>query len=284
MDRFDWLELDSTPGVAVPVSPAVLPLESPAQMPNDAPSFYRAARTMREAGHFRAATEYYRKAIALNDHHFDAWVELIDTLVRARRIAEANTASLEAHEAFKQVRSLYASRALVLAQLGQLPDAMRHSDVSVESTESGWYARSVRGEVFLRIGAGHRTDALASFEQALQLAQNAWEPSFLAGWALLDARYFALAAGYFAEAAHQHPRAPILWLCLGDCFRELRFYDQALFYYQRVTELEPASEIALARQKQCGSLVYGLMRALSRDSLQKRWRRDFDRQFGRNKD
>ncbi|MDZ4857535.1 MAG: hypothetical protein SGI88_01020 [Candidatus Hydrogenedentes bacterium] len=282
MDRFDWLELDSTPGIAQTRRSSQKEPAAALAMPNDSASFYRAAREMRAAGHFRAATEFYRKATALNDHHFDAWAELIDTLVRARRMTEAASASQEAHEAFKQVRLLYASRALVLAHQGNFQEAMRYSDVSVDAAELSWYARSVRGELQLKMNPAHRNDALASFEQAMQMARHAWEPAFLAGWVLLDAKHFALAAGFLAEAAHQRPRAPLLWLCLGDCFRELKFYEQALFYYQRVTELEPASEIALARQKECGSLVYGLMRALSRDSLQKRWRRDFDRLLGRD--
>lgn len=249
-------------------------------MPKDAPSFYRAARGMRESGHFKAATDFYRRAVGFDDHHYDAWVELVDTLVRARRVEEADATSLEAHESHKQVRVLYASRALVLAHLGRLNEAMQFSDVSVDADQS-WYARCVRGEVLLRMDVGFRGDALDLFEQATRLAQNAWEPAFLAGWVLLDAKQYALAAGYLAEAAHQHPRASLTWLCLGDCFRELKFYEQALFYYQRVTELEPSSAIAIQRQKECGPLMFGLMRAFSRDSLQKRWRREFDKLFGR---
>lgn len=280
MDRFDWLELDSTPGVAAPASPRNVVPAGPVTMPKDAPSFYRAARGMREAGHFKAATDFYRRAVGFDDHHYDAWLELVDTLVRARRVAEADAASLEAHENHKQVRVLYASRALALAHLGRFDEAMQFSDVSVDADES-WYSRSVRGEILLRMDFGFRGEALALFEEATRLAQNAWEPAFLAGWVLLDAKQFALAAGYLAEAAHLRPRASLTWLSLGDCFRELKFYEQALFYYQRVTELEPSSEIAIQRQKECGPLMFGLMRAFSRDSLQKRWRREFDKQFGR---
>lgn len=283
MDRFDWLELDSTLGIAMPGRTASQVPPVSGVMPNDAPSFYRAARDMRASGHFRAATEFYRKATGLSDHHFDGWVELIDTLVRARRMKEAAAASLDAHEAFKQVRVLYASRALVLAHEGNFNEAMRYSDTSIGAMEKAWYPRFVRGEIQLRMNPATLSTALASFEQAIQLADEAWEPALLAGWVLLDARLFALAAGFLAEAAHQNPRAPLAWLCLGDCFRELKFYEQALFYYQRVTELEPASEIALARQKECSSLIYGLMRVFSRDTLQKRWRRDFDRLLGRDK-
>jgi tetratricopeptide (TPR) repeat protein len=281
MDRFDWLELDSTPGIASPPAPSQKAAVEPAAMPKDAPTFYRAAKAMREAGHFKAATDFYRRAVGFDDHHFDAWIELVDTLVRARRIADADAASLEAYENHKQFRTLYASRALVLAHLGRFPEAMQFSDVSVDAGNEAWYAHTARGEILLRMDVGFKGEALALFEQATRLAQNAFEPAFIAGWALLEAKQYALAASYLAEAAHQCPRAPLAWLCLGDCFRELKFYEQALFYYQRVTELEPASAIALERQKECGSVMYGLMRAFTRDSLQKRWRREFDKLFGR---
>ncbi|MCC6154133.1 MAG: hypothetical protein IT367_10270 [Candidatus Hydrogenedentes bacterium] len=281
MDRFDWLELDSTPGLAQPAKPPKSTEASELTMPKDAPSFYRAAKSMREAGHFKTATDFYRKAVGFDDHHYDAWVELIDTLVRARRIADADAASQEAYENHKQVRVFYASRALVLAHLGRFNEASQFSDVSVDADES-WYSRTIRGEILLRMNAGFREDALALFEQGTRLAQNAWEPAFLAGWVLLDVKMYALAAGYLAEAARMRPRSSLTWLCLGDCFRELKFYEQALFYYQRVTELEPSSQIALQRQKECAPLIYGLMRAFTRDSLQKRWRREFDKLFGRD--
>ena len=63
MDRFDWLELDSTPGFAAPNSRTQAAPIEPVTMPKDAPSFYRAARGMRESGHFKAATDFYRRAV-----------------------------------------------------------------------------------------------------------------------------------------------------------------------------------------------------------------------------
>lgn len=88
-------------------------------------------------------------------------------------------------------------------------------------------------------------------------------------------------AGHVSEAAHFHPRAPIVWLCLGDCFGELRLYAQALVYYQRVTELEPTNELANQRQKECSGLICGLTRLFRRASLQTRWEKAFDKAMGR---
>ncbi len=116
-----------------------------------------------------------------------------------------------------------------------------------------------------------RKQALACLEDAVSWADPAWEAHFAAGWMLLDAELPTLAAGHFAEAGHAKPYASIAWLCLGDCFRALRLYDQALFYYQRVTELEPTHDLALKRQKECSPKLFGLMRVFNRNALRKRW-------------
>ncbi|MFA6243129.1 MAG: tetratricopeptide repeat protein [Candidatus Hydrogenedentales bacterium] len=277
MDRFDWLELDSAPGVAPSARASVAPAAAARAMPTDGPSFYRAAREMRYAGHFKAATDFYRKAIGLDERNYGAWVELIDTLVRAGRLEEADTLSREASENYKLVRVFYAARALVLAHTGNMAEAMSLSDISIDADAHTWYSRCVRGELFLKADLSFRFEALRLYEEAQGLVKAPWEPAFLAGWALLDARQFALAASHLAEAAHLNARAPLIWLCLGDCFKALKFYEQALFYYQRVSELEPASDLAVKRQKECGSLVYGLMRLFRSQDLTSRWRREFEK-------
>ncbi len=283
MDRFDWLELESTAGASSAKEIGQTPA-APRTMPHDAPSFYRAAREMREAGHFKAATDFYRRAVGFDDRHYAARVELIDTLVRAGRIAEAVTAAADAYENYRQVRPFYASRALVLAHQGLFDEAMPCSDVSIEGGDRSWYSRCIRGEILLRMNPSFRLEALDLFEEATNLVRTPWEPQFLAGWILLDARLYTLAAAHLAEAAHLNPRVPLCWLCLGDCFRELRFYEQAVFYYQRVMELEPTNELALARQKECASRIYGLMRVFRRESLYRRWRREFDKNMDREID
>ncbi|MBX7259038.1 MAG: hypothetical protein K1Y02_21930 [Candidatus Hydrogenedentes bacterium] len=276
MDRFDWLELDSAAGIAAHRE-STSPAPPPRAMPTDGPSFYRAGREMRYAGHFKAATDFYRKAIGFDERNYGAWVELIDTLVRAGRMQEADTLSREANDNYKLVRLFYAARALVLAHMGNMPEAMALSDVSVDAGDRSWYSRCVRGELLLKADASFRFEALKMYEEAQSLAQSPWEPAFYAGWSLLDAHQYALAASYLTEAAHLNARAPLIWLCLGDCFKALKFYDQAIFYYQRVSELEPTSDLAVKRQKECGSLVFGLMRVFRSRDLHARWRREYEK-------
>lgn len=273
MDRFDWLEIDPTgsaPSAALPVGEPV-----------DAAAFYRAARRMREAGHFRAASNFYEKTTSLEPHHHRAWVEWIDTLVRARQIGMAAARSAHAIGAFKRVRSIYAARGLVLLHEGKLRDALHHITIGLEGDEDKWYAQCIRGELELRRDVTASQEALMWLERGTESANPQWEAYFIGGWALQDAQLPTLAAGYFAEAGHRHPRAPLSWLCLGDCFAALRLYDQALFYYRRVLELEPTNELAIERQKKVSPRLFGLMRAFRKEDLRERWNKAFREMQGR---
>jgi tetratricopeptide (TPR) repeat protein len=271
MDRFDWLEMDdTTPAreVKAPTAP---------QRPQDGPSYYRAARRMRQAGHFDAAVDYYRSAVGYDDQHFAARVELVDTLIRAQRIDEADAASEEALESYKQVRQFYASRALALAHQERFNEALPLSDVSIEGGDRSWYSRCVRAELLLRLNSDHRFAALELVEEAVGLAEYPWECFFLSGLAFLNAALPALAASHLTEAAHLNPRAAICWLYLGDSFRDLKLYDQAQFYYQRVVEVESSHDVAIQRQRDCAPNLFGLLRGIRKESLIQRWNKEFEK-------
>lgn len=268
MDRFDWLELESgnTP------RPVDYGLK---QAPNDGPSFYRAARRMRESGHFKSASECYQKSIGFDDANYGARVELIDTLVRAHQLELAEEKAKEAVEAYGLVRQFYASRALVFAHRGNLSDAFGHSDVSLEE-ERNWYCVAVRAELLLKSSRDNRVLATELLEEAVDLATDRWEPHFIAGTILLDCGWPPLAAGHFSEAIHCNPRAVVGWISLGDCFQALRLYDQALFYFQKAIELESNHEVALSRERECAPRLFGLTRMFRTVDLRARWDQAYD--------
>jgi len=268
MDRFDWLELSKVPKEAQSG-------RLPGKPPHDGPSFYTAARRMREAGHFRAATAYYQRAVGFDDHNYQARAEWIDTLIRANHLQEAAACATEALDTFRQVRPFYAARALTLAHTGQAALAYPLSDVSLEG-EPSWYACVVRAEVLLKDSLQNRDEALRFLERALEIAHGKWEPYFVAGIILLDAGWPTLAAAHLAEAVHIKPGAAAGLLCLGDCFRDLGLYDQALFYYQKILDTTPKHEAALERQRACAPRLFGLMRPFRTEDLRKRWNAQFE--------
>jgi len=269
MNRFDWLEFDT------PAEPNYADGALRAA-PQDGPSCYQAGRRMRESGFFESAAKYFKKAVGFNEHHHAAWIALVDTLIRAGEIEEADQISHDALNNYRKVRLFYASRALALAHRGSLREAFPLSGVSLEG-EATWYSRAVRAELLLKESLQNRAAALALLEEALDLAEGRWESCFVGGLILFDAGWPALAAGFFSEAGRHNPRAAAGWLYLGDCFHALRLYEQARFYYQKVQELEPQHELTLRRMKASAGHVFGLTRVFQPNSLQRRWNREFEK-------
>lgn len=271
MDRFDWLEMDRT-GRGQNAGPL-----DHAGPPVDAPSYLRAANRMFGSGHFKTAADYYRKAVEYDGRQYDAWVRLIDTLVRGKRLEEAMNLSEEAVERFKRVRILYSARALVLAHAGLHLQAWPFCDVGLEGDKPPWYARHVKAELSLIESPKTPLDAVRLFEDSVAEAEWPWRANLLAGWAYLDRALPVVAAGFLSEAARHNPRAPLVWLCLGDCFKGLRLYEQAAFYYDRAAELEPQNELILERRKTCQPLLAGLMRVFRGEDVRKRLRDEYRR-------
>lgn len=272
MNRFDFLEFE-TSGKASRNASVPMPDNL-----RDGPDYYRAAQGMRASGHFYAAAQLYEKALGFDAHHHLTWVELIDSLVRAGKLAEADTQSQRALAMSGQVHVFYAARALVLAYANRLPEAVSHAEMGMQARGDAWYTRCAYAEVLVRKNRRDAARAVALVEQAADMTDNPWEVYFLAGWAFLHARLAAHAAALYAEAAHFNPKAPCCWLGLGDAFRALRLYDQAVFYYRRAAELEPDNEIALRRQAAVLPNLFGLMQGLfAPTDLRRRWQKRLER-------
>lgn len=272
MDEFDYLEFDSwsTPRPEAEKSTAPAKL-SPSER----------GRRCRQRGDFYEAAQWFESAVQLNDHDFGARVMRVDSLVRAGMVDEADRASAVNLKKFGRVREHYGSRALVLAHLGQFAEARRHCTVALEGDKHSAYAHCVRGELTLLEDAGDFENAMRWFEQAVDFAEDRWEANVVAGTALLRADLPMLAAPFFAEAGHFAPLAAYSWVGLGDCFAELRLYDQALFYYRRVLQVDPSNAAAMAREKKYAGGVYGLMKALYRPNLMRRWNEAYDKMLRR---
>lgn len=267
MDRFDWLEIKGAEAEKAQEA------QADDSFGHDSQGYYRRARKMREAGHFRLAVQYYQQATGLDSHHYIAWRELIDTLVRARQLKRADEVSSKALQLHPNVVELYAARGLVLLHMQQMDSAKAHVERGHANGDRSWYLSCVQAEIILLDNKGYAKEVSDCMTAAFEASNHSWEPYFIGGWFMLDAELPTWAAGYLAEAGHRNPTAPIVWLCLGDCFRDLRLFDQAMFYYQKATELEPEHQLALKRQRACAPSIFGMMRIFSKESLLERWNR-----------
>lgn len=242
MSRFDWLELSEQSASEAPREPLL------SRRPDDASSYYQAARKLREAGHFKSAADYYQRCVGLNERNYAGVTEMIDTLVRAGLFEDAERYSVEALENARQVPLLYASRALVLAHRGALTEAWPLSQTAFDHTDH-WYAQFVWAELQLRAARENLPEVVQALDALVERHTDHWELHFLSAWILLQAPAPAHAACFAADAAHLKPRSVASWINLGDCFFALRLYDQALFYYQRAIDIETNHPLALERQR-----------------------------------
>lgn len=267
MDTFDFLEFDSWSEASStrPRSPSY-----------DAAAYDR-GRDSRQRGDFFEAAQWFDAAVDANDHDYAARVLHVDSLVRAQMYDDAAKAS-EAHlKRFPRVREHYASRALALGHIGQYDQAIYQCAVALEGEKISSYARCVRGELALLQNPADHETAMRWFEHSVDLADDRWESHIVSGLALLDADFPTLAAAFFAEAGHANAAAAFSWIGLGDCFAELRLYDQALFYYRRALQTDPGNFQALKREKKYAGGVFGLLHALHRPNLVRRWNDACDR-------
>ncbi len=266
---FDWLELDPAHS-----GEAVEDKGRPTRVrPTDGPTTLAAARELRHAGFVKSSIPYYAKATALQVHQHNAWVEYLDTLVRIKALDSAEKLVQERVEQYGQVRVFYAVSALIQAHRGNFKEAMKYSDVSLEG-QTGYYGTCVRAEILLRAKVSsrtHRRDALEILETCIASSNDPWEPLVLGGCMLLDAGWFAHAAGFFTEAAHKEPTRALAWVCLADSFYALRLYEQAVFYYEQAKGLEPLLQPAIQGKIRSVRYVFGLMETFNKETLEERW-------------
>ena len=275
MTHFDWLEFYSSDvGDEENEATPDLPVE-PVREPSDADGFYKSAGRMREAGNFEAAANLYERALGLDKYHHMSWIMMIDSLVRAKKLRDADEKSSEAIETFGQVHAFYAAKALVLSYRGKNKKAMLNSDISMEDPSPSWYTLYARADVLLGGNRESRPDSLWLLNKALDLEDKMWEVYLLGGMAMTRAELPTMAASFFAEAAHFRPTAPICWLLLGDTFKELRLNDQALFYYKQAEELAPKTEAVRKRLYPRSLKLKQLMQAFRSEDLYRRWTKKY---------
>lgn len=272
MSRFEFIQ----PGKHAQKTPHRESLEEP----QDAPGFRRAAREMRRMANFEAAVQLYERALGLDEYHHGTWAELVDSLVRAGRTRQAEKRAQEAIANYGQVRVFYAAAALALAHLDKHDEALGYCQVSLEGEERDWHALCAAAECTLRSDRSAIEVCTGFWEEALRGTSHRWEVYFMAGAALIDAERPAHAAGYFAEAAHEDPKAVAGWIGLGDAFRRMRLYDQAAFYYRQGEELDPYNRRLRKQRLNAAKRAFGLMQALPLRPLEARWRQRWNKYNG----
>ena len=272
MSLIDWLELTPRDGTA-----SAQRTEAPATA-HDGQGYLRAAERLRNEGSLQAALDLYEKAVSFDETLFDAWTGLVDTLVRVDDLKRAGEVAEHASRSYGRTRTLYAAQALVYCHTGDMTNAMRYSDVSVEQGTPSWYSFFVRGEIILAQSRDRRQlkSVRACFQRAIDLAACRWAALLWQGIVYLERDCPALAAASIKEAAHRNLRNPFIWVKLGDACAELDMPDQARFYYEQALDVAPEHPVAAAMlQKLQSSPARMLSSFIDEKILRKHWKDEF---------
>jgi tetratricopeptide (TPR) repeat protein len=271
MSVFKWIE---------PIFPArskKAAQKSVAVGEGDSAALFGIAERYRHSGQLSEAAEYYEKVVCFDSGLFDAWIGLVDSLVRLGKIEKAHETVERALQLYRLTRPFYALKALVLLHEGLENEAISYSDISIEEDEADWCAWFVRGEIILtrKPGSNRAQNARYCFERSIELAQAQWAACLWAGLVYLITHHAAPAAAYLAESAHLNPMNAFTWLKLGDVFRIMRFFDQAKFYYEQALDVDPECTPArrgLAEARASHSRIAYLIDV---ESARTRWTRMF---------
>jgi tetratricopeptide (TPR) repeat protein len=249
----------------------------------DTSALFELAERYRNSGRLSEAAAYYEKAVCFDSGLSDAWIGLVDSLVRLGKVREADKAVERALALYRLTRPFYALKALVLLHTGHENEALRYSDISIEQDEAGWYPWFVRGEVLLSCTPGlvRTENARHCFERSITLAERQWAACLWVGLVLLVAKHTAVGAAYLAESAHLNPLNAFTWLKLGEAFRTMRFFDQAKFYYEQALDLDPECEPARRGLAEASSSRSRISYLIDARAARSRWTRRFGLQRNR---
>ena len=243
----------------------------------DSSAWFSTAEKCRNAGNLKEAVTWYEKAVAFDSDLFEAWIGLVDSLVRLGDIEKAASVTEEALRLYRLARPFYALKALVLLHDNQEAESLRYSDISVEQDEAGWYPWLVRGEILLREHLCSRVieNARYCFERSVSLADNQWVASLWVGVLYLVHRHPAFAAAYLAESAHLNPLNAFTYVKMGDAFRAMQLFDQARFYYEQAIDIDPTSDPARRGLADALAARSRISYLIDVDSAQTRWKGRF---------
>lgn len=250
----------------------------------DSVALFGIAEDRRHSGRLEEAIVYYEKAVCFDSGLPDAWIGLVDSLVRLGKVEQAHDTVEKALQLYRLTRPFYALKALVLLHEGEDEESFRYSDISIDQNEAVSYAWFVRGEILLtRSPRSTRTqNARHCFERSVELADKQWAACLWVGLVFLITKHPALAGAYLAESAHLNPLNAFTWLKLGDAFRAMRFFEQAKFYYEQALDVDPGCRPAKRGLAEAGACRSRISYLIDVDSARARWSRMFGLQRSRN--
>ncbi len=156
MSRFKWLEFDEPrePGAGAPDAGDGADAVPGIDM-TDARQVLKLAEDAYRALDYEKALRFYSKSLSIDPNIEEAWAGQLRCLLDLNENPETLTWATKAQKLFPKNPDIQSARALALARLGRLQEAIGFSDGAMRSDRHGWFTWVARGEILAIAGSGN---------------------------------------------------------------------------------------------------------------------------------
>jgi tetratricopeptide (TPR) repeat protein len=223
-------------------------------------SYLMEAQDLLSSGDLGGAVAAYKEALKFDSKNIEAMVELARLQTYYSRLLTPNigyTQLLDAYDTIQAAAELapensqvHAIRSLVLDWLatnGSTPFEQREAYLA-DASQAGLLARQLdsnnalamafQAEIFADQLRFDQATQLA--EQAVALAPNSMDTHRVYAYILESTRYYNRAIEEYKRAAEIEPNMTFLYISIGQNYRQLSLYDQALEYFDRAASINKA--------------------------------------------
>ncbi|MEW6556994.1 MAG: tetratricopeptide repeat protein [Elusimicrobiota bacterium] len=227
MGRFDWLETEV----------AKIQKASSEKERFDVNYYLQEAEKLFREGGYETALRSYSKALGEDPTAIPAWLGQVRCLLDLDELKEARVWVNKALEKFPESAELLSIKAVVLARMYEINEALVLSNRAISKKEPSKYIWLDRG--FVLLSDNDETNAEHCFSKVLE--GNPLEPFFnlRIGICYLDCKKFEKAKIYLEKCANISASNPLVWYKLGQCNEGLGFIDRALWCYEKSLALKP---------------------------------------------
>jgi tetratricopeptide (TPR) repeat protein len=227
--------------------------------------FYLAeAHTAFANAQFEAALRAYARVLEHNAKLPAAWTGQVRALIELGEFPEAKLWADKALERFPTEPELLAAKAVALARIGNVVEALAFSDAAMEEKGDTPYVWLARGDVLLA-RAEKRADYC--FDRARALAPTDWLIHWLAARIYFFYEKASLALRHAQQALALNSSADVAWLQAGQCQSALGLFAAAQHSFTQALELNP----------RCVEAEREITRLSTHGFFQRTWRRIFSR-------
>lgn len=236
-------------------------------------SFRQEGSAFFEAGNLNQAIKAYQDALAVNPEDYIGWTELariqtyssaLLTQERQRaRLAEALESIDNAIELAPEDSTTHAVRAFVLDWTASasgttadyeayIADASREAALALQLDNNNVLALAYQAEIY--VDQQQFVQAGEYAKRALALEPNSLDTLRVSGYVQEAGANYSSAIELYKKAAEVAPNQTFLYIRIGQNYRELELYDQALEYFDRAANInevlgidDPLPYIAIAK-------------------------------------